>query len=59
MNHESNSIFRGGSWYNQSSNVRVGLSGRDAFGDRSSYLGIRLVRFVNPLQQLGEVINGQ
>jgi formylglycine-generating enzyme required for sulfatase activity len=56
---ESGRVFRGGGWLYQPSFARVAFRGLNAPGYRSDFLGVRLVRMVLPLQQLGEVKYGK
>ncbi len=59
MENELNRVVRGGGWYGLPSVARVASRVRLAPGNRDDDLGVRLIRIINPLQQLGEVKNGQ
>ena len=48
-------VYRGGGWDYGPAFARVAFGIRVGPGYRGDFLGVRLVRIVNPLQQLAEV----
>ncbi len=50
---------RGGSWLNLPSDAQVARRLKFASGDTYFNLGVRLIRLINPLQQIAEVKNGK
>lgn len=55
LKNEPNRVLRGGGWNYHTTNARVAHRSRYDPGDRNVDLGVRLVRFTTPVQQLAEV----
>lgn len=59
MINNSDRVDRGGSWNVDAPYARVAYRSRFDPGSRRDFLGFRLLRIVNTLQQLAEVSNGK